>query len=86
VRPISYTVQRNVLASNHPRGPQNCRIAMALFSHPQTGEPTVFCVNEAMITSEAGDDPAKQQGVIERELRTVLSQMTAGTEFIPILE
>lgn len=86
MKPVSYTVQRNVPASNRPGGPQNCRIAMALFSHPKTGQPTVFCVNEAMIQSEAGDDPVKQQTMIEREFKVVLSQMTAGAEFIPILE
>jgi hypothetical protein len=83
---ISYTVQRNVPASNRSGGPENCRIAMVLFAHPKTAEPTVFCVNEDMIASAAGPDTVKQREVIERELKTVLSQMTAGAEFIPILD
>jgi hypothetical protein len=86
VKNITYTVRRNVEASNRPGGPQNCRIAMMIFSHPKSGQPTMLGVNEEMIAAQSGGDPGKEKEVIEREIKTVLSQMTAGAEFIPILQ
>jgi hypothetical protein len=83
--PLRYSVQRNVPASTRSRGVENCRIALIVFSHPGTGEPQTLCVNEQMIQAE-GPDPKRQQAVIEREIKTVLAEMTAGAEFLPVLQ
>jgi hypothetical protein len=84
--PIHYSVQRNVPASTRQGGIEDRHIALVVFAHPQTGDPQTLCVNEDMIWAEAGPDGHKQRAVIEREVKTVVAQMTAGGEFLPILQ
>lgn len=83
---LRYSVQRNVPASTRSRGVENCRVALVVFSHPGSGEPQTLAVNEEMIEAQAGRDPRRQLEVIEREVKAVLAEMTAGAEFLPILQ
>lgn len=84
--PLHYSVQRNVPASTSPNSVKNCRVALVVFSHPGSGQPQTLIVNEEMIRTLAGGDPLKQHEVIEREVKAVLAEMTAGAEFMPILQ
>jgi hypothetical protein len=76
---VSYQIRRAVPASTRPGGPEDRHVALVLFQLP--GEPVgrSLAISEEMIRAECGGDPKREDELILRELRNVLSQMTAGT-------
>lgn len=76
---VTYQVRRGVPASTRSGGPANRFVALVLFSLPGDTQGRTLAISEEMIRAECGGDAEREEALILRELRTVVSQITAGT-------
>lgn len=78
---LAYAVKRHVPAAKTEGGPEDSFIAIVMFAFPgdPPGQMRHLAVSEDLIRFKGGRTEKGEQQVIEHELTTVITQLSAGS-------